>query len=151
MAQNTNIMQRELGKDILSPQERINFLSDNCDSVENKGYMKRFTPDQLLKMKEGLSDLSISINDIEVEKKQAVKDFGDTLKPLIEEKKEILKGLKNKSEHVTERCFKFIDFDNREVGFYNENGELIESRPAYADELQTNVFQTIRKTGTENE
>ncbi len=144
-------MQRELGKDILSPQERINFLSDNCDSIESKSYMKRFTPDQLLKKKEELSELAININDIEVQKKEAVKEFGYTLKPLIEEKKEILRDLKNKSEHVNERCFKFIEVATREVGFYNENGELIESRPAYADELQGNIFQTIRKTGTENE
>lgn len=144
-------MQRELGKDLIDPQERTRFLSDNCDAVEQKGYMKRFTPDQLLKMKEDLSELAININDIELQKKETVKEFSDTLKPLIEEKKEILKGLKNKSEHVTERCFKFIDENTREVGFYNEDGELIESRPAYADELQGNIFQTIRKTGTENE
>lgn len=144
-------MQRELGKDLQDPLERVRFLSDNCDAVEQKGYMKRFTPEQLLKMKEELSEISININEIEIQKKEAVKEFSDTLKPMIEEKKEILKGLKNKSEHVTERCFKFIDENTREVGFYNEDGELIESRPAYADELQGNIFQSIRKTGTENE
>lgn len=89
-------MQRELGKDLIDPQERTRFLSDNCDAVEQKGYMKRFTPDQLLKMKEDLSELAININDIELQKKETVKEFSDTLKPLIEEKKEILKGLKNK-------------------------------------------------------
>ena len=111
--------------------------------------MKRFTPEQLLKMKEELSELSININDVEIRKKESAKQYSDELKPLVEEKKDILKGLKNKSEHVTERCFKFIDENTREVGFYNEDGELIESRPAYADELQGNIFQSIRKTGTE--
>lgn len=142
-------MQRELGKYLQDPQERKRFLSDNCDAVEQKGYMKRFTPEQLLKMKEELSELSININDVEIRKKESAKQYSDELKPLVEEKKDILKGLKNKSEHVTERCFKFIDENTREVGFYNEDGELIESRPAYADELQGNIFQSIRKTGTE--
>jgi len=144
-------MQRELGKEIQNPQSRIEFLSDNCDSVEQKGYMKRFTPDQLLKMKEELSETAIEINDIETEKKEIVKDYSARLKPLIEERKAILTGLKNKSEHVTERCFKFIDLEAREVGFYSETGELIESRPAYADELQGNIFQKLRSTGTETE
>jgi hypothetical protein len=144
-------MQRELGKDIQDPKSRIDFLSDNCDSVEQKGYMKRFTPDQLLKMKEDLSEISIEINDVEVAKKEVVKQYSDSLKPLIEDKKAILSGLKNKSEHVTERCFKFIDVETREVGFYNEDGELIESRPAYADELQGNIFQGLRKTGSDQE
>ncbi len=144
-------MQRELGKDIKDPKQRISFLMDNCDSVEEKGYMKRFTPEQLLKMKEELSETAIKINDIEIEKKEVVKDFTAQLKPLIEDRSSILSGLKNKSEHVTERCFKFVDPELREVGFYNEDGELIESRPAYADELQGNIFQVVRKTGTENE
>jgi len=68
---------------------------------------------------------------------------------LNENKKEILSGLKNKSKLVSERCFKFVDFETREVGFYNEDGDLIESRPAYADELQTNIFQ-LGQTGTNN-
>jgi hypothetical protein len=142
-------MQRELGKDIKDPKERVAFLHDNCDNVEEKGYMKRFTPEQLLKMKGELSETSIKINDIEIEKKLVNKDFNLTLKPLVEERKTILTGLKNKSEHVTERCFKFIDAETREVGFYNEDGELIEARPAYADELQGSIFQVVRKTGTE--
>jgi phenylalanyl-tRNA synthetase alpha subunit len=144
-------MQRVLGKGIENPQEMVNFLSDNCDSIEQKGYMKRFSPEQLLKMKEELSETAIEINDLQEAKKEAVKEFGSQLKPLLEEKKMILKGLKHKSEHVMERCFKFIDEEKREVGFYSETGELIESRPAYADELQMNIFQVIKKNGTENE
>ena len=61
-----------------------------------------------------------------------------------------LDGLKKKAEFVTERCFKFIDQEAREVGYYNENGDLIESRPAYSEELQTTLFQFGRKTGTNN-
>lgn len=76
-------------------------------------------------------------------------EFKDRLKPLEEEKKRLLTGLKNKAEHTTERCFKFIDMETREVGYYNEDGDLIESRPAYADELQGNIFQMAR-TGTNN-
>jgi len=144
-------MQRELGKDIQDPKSRIAFLTDNCDSIESKGYMKRFTPEQLQKMKESLSVNAIAINDIQEEQKAAVSDFKAQLRPIQEEQKEVLKGLKNKSEHVTERCFKFIDVENREVGFYNEDGELIESRPAYADEMQGNIFQSLKKTGTDNQ
>jgi hypothetical protein len=143
-------MQRELGKDIQDPKRRIEFLKDNCDSVEQKGYMKRFSPDQLLKMKEQLSETAIEINDIEIEKKFAMETFKIRMKPLIEDRSSILTGLKNKSEHVTEVCYKFIDPQTREVGFYNEDGELIESRPAYAEELQGNIFQVVRETGTDN-
>ena len=142
-------MQRELGKDILDEKKRIAFLTDNCDSIEEKGYMKRFTPEQLLQMKEELSETAIAINDIEEEKKAKMELFKMRLKPLVEDRSSLLKGLKMKSEHVIERCFKFIDPETREVGFYNENGDLIESRPAYGDELQGNIFKVSLNTGTD--
>lgn len=144
-------MQKELGTEIKDDKKRIEFLSDNCDSIEQKGYMKRFSPLELLRMKEELAETAIEINDIEEQKKSEMEVFKIRMKPLVEDRKLILTGLKNKSEHVTERCFKFIDMEQREVGFYTENGELIESRPAYADELQGTIFQVLKQTGTDNE
>ena len=79
-------------------------------------------------MKESLSETDIEINDIEEEKTAAMKDFKARLEPLTTERKKTLDGLKKKAEFVTERCFKFIDQEAREVGYYNENGDLIESR-----------------------
>lgn len=32
-------MERELGKDLEQGKKRIAFLMDNCDAVEEKGYM----------------------------------------------------------------------------------------------------------------
>jgi len=140
-------MNRELAKEIESGKNRIDFLANNCDKIEEKSYMKRFTTEQLSEMKENLSETAIEINDIENEKKASMDFFKDRLKPLTEEKQRLLTGLKNKAELVAGKCYKFIDTENREVGYYNEDGDLIESRPAYADELQTTIFQ-IGRTGT---
>ena len=98
-------------------------------------------------MKEALSETAIEINDIQEEKKEAMADFKAQLKPLNEEKKELLSGLKNKAKHTSEECYKFVDIEARETGFYNEDGDLVDFRPAYADELQRNIFQMSR-TGT---
>lgn len=143
-------MDRELGKDIEAGARRIDFLESNCDKVEEKGYMKRFSAEELARMKEALSETSIEINDVEEEKKEIMKDFKARLDPLTDERKRLLTGLKNKAEHVTENCYKFVDMEAREVGYYNQDGDLIESRPAYPDELQSNIFQMNRKTGTNN-
>ena len=144
-------MERELGKDVEAGKKRITFLMDNCDAVEEKGYMKHYTPEELAKLKENLSETDIAINDIEEEKKEANKEFKDRIDPLAKERKTILEGLKNKAEFVTENCYKFIDQDTREVGFYNEAGDLIESRPAYTEEMQTTLFQDIRKKNGTND
>lgn len=143
-------MKRELGKDFQQGEERRQFLADNADAVEKKEYMRHFTPEELLKKKEGLSETCISINDIEQELKEIKKEYAEKLKPLVERKKRVLGELKKKAELVEEDCYKFIDAEAREVGFYNANGDLIESRPAYSEELQTTMFQVIRKTGTED-
>ena len=143
-------MKRELGKDFQQGEERRQFFADNADAVEKKEYMRHFTTEELLKKKEGLSETCISINDIEEELKEIKKEYAEKLKPLVKRKKRVLGELKKKAELVEEDCYKFIDAEAREVGFYNANGDLIESRPAYSEELQTTMFQVIRKTGTED-
>ena len=40
-------MKKEYGKEYETDEERIAFLEDNADSVENKEYFKRFTPQEL--------------------------------------------------------------------------------------------------------
>ena len=143
-------MKRELGKDIQQGEARKQFLADNADAVEKKEYMRHFTPEELLKKKEGLSETCISINDIEEELTEIKKQYAEKLKPLLETKKRILGELKKKAELVNEDCYKFLDSEAREVGYYNRNGDLIESRPAYSDELQATIFQISRKTGTDD-
>ena len=71
---------------------------------------------------------------------------------MYEMKQKVLKNLRDKAELVEEECYKIVDVKNREVGYYNENGDLVESRPAYRDELQLNLFRMPEaKTGTYDE
>lgn len=142
-------MERELGKEYRGI-ERERFLKDNCDQVVEKGYMKPFESGELQKFKDDLAEVSIELNDIEEEKKDAMFIFKEKAKPLNEERAELLKNIKQKSVFVSENCFKFIDRDEKMVGFYNSEGLLIESRPANADELQLSIFAGISKTGTNN-
>ncbi len=138
-------MEKELFKDIKDSKTRLSLLIDNCDKVEEKGYMKRYTPEELAEMKDGLSEVAIAINDIEEERREIAKEFKEQLKPAKEEKKRLLAGLKNKAEYVRENCYKFVNTETREVGYYNEEGDLIDVRSAGADELQGNIFQINRK------
>jgi hypothetical protein len=143
-------MQKELGKEYKNAREREAFLKDNCDKVEEKGYMKPFTPEQLQGHKEKLANVSIEISEIEAEKKEAAEVFKGQLKPLVESRGQMVSNIKAKAEYVKEICFKFVDQDAKEVGYYNADGDLIESRPATADELQPTIFSLARKTGTDD-
>jgi len=122
-------------------------LKDNCDAVEDLGYTRMFTPEELNERKEQLADASITISEIEAEKKLATDDFKLRLKPLESRKAELIEQLKSKSEYVHEKCFKFIYHDERMVGYYNSEGELVYTRPAQGQEMQKTIFGHLR-TGT---
>ncbi len=130
-----------------SPNEREQLLRDNANAIEEKGYMKPFSDDEVNEQKDNLAQTVISISQIEQEKKDVNADFKARLKPLETEKKTLLEHIKNKSEYVVEDCFKIIDHETEMVGYYNKDGLLIESRPIRANERQMVMFP-VKKTGT---
>lgn len=125
--------------------EREAFLKDNCEAVEEKGYMKMFTPEQLQGVKEDLVTLLIRIETVESGKKAAARAYKAELKSLLEQRQQALQSYRQKSEYVREICYKFVDKEERRACYFNAGGDLIESRPATADELQLKLFL---KTGT---
>lgn len=143
------MLDRELGKDI-ALEERASFLEDNCDAVEEVTYSRAFEPEELALKREQLTDASIKIADIEEEKKEVMDGFKERLKPLQEQKSEAIKSLRDKSQTVTEKCYKFLDEETKMVGFYNKEGNLVSSRHAFQRELQKTIQMDIRKNGTGN-
>lgn len=128
--------------------DKIQFLKDNCDEVEKLGYTRNFTQDELDGMKDDLADVSIDINDIEVEKKETNAEFKKRLDTLKDERKDLLEKIRTRSEFVNEECFKFIDHESETTGYYNKEGELVSTRRIKPEERQTNIRQFARLTGT---
>lgn len=143
------MLDKELGKDI-ALEERASFLEDNCDAVEEVTYSRAFEPEELALKREQLTDASIKIADIEEEKKEVMDGFKERMKPLQEQKANAIKALRDKSQTVTEKCYKFLDEDTKMCGFYNKEGNLVSSRPAFQRELQKTIQMDIRKNGTSN-
>lgn len=143
-------MEKHLGKEYVNRVQREAFLKDNCEKVENKGYMKPFTPEQLQGHKENLAELSIQIEQVENEKKESARYFKDQLDPMTKQRSEMVRNIRQKAEYVNELCYKFIDRDEKQTGYYNADGDLIELRPATADELQPTLFVGFQKTGTDD-
>lgn len=134
------------------PKERIQFLKDNADAVEELGYQKPLTEDEIINLKEELTETSIKIADINAAKSEAIRAYNDELKPLEKTRAKNIESLKNRSEFRTEDCYKFIDHDAGEVGYYNEDGLLVYQRAILPNERQKTVFAEMpfRKTGTNN-
>ncbi|OFY43976.1 MAG: hypothetical protein A2X18_07555 [Bacteroidetes bacterium GWF2_40_14] len=141
-------MEKQLGKK-LSQNERIALLQDNCSKVEPQGYMRSFTEDEIAEKKDQLADQSIELNNIQDEKKAAMDKFKIRMKPISTNISKLLLNIKNKAEYVTEDLYKFIDLDEKMVGYYDSDGKLVDSltRRARPDELQGTIFH-IPRTGT---
>ena len=143
------MLDRELGKDI-AIEERSQFLEDNCDAVEDVTYSRAFAPEELALKREMLTDASIEIADIEEQKKKVMDEFKKRLEPLNVVKSDAIKALREKSQTVTEKCYKFLDEETKMVGFYNKEGNLVNSRPAFQKELEKTIHMELRRTGTHN-
>ena len=137
-------MDKVLGQDYKGAK-RVQFLRDNCEKVEEKRYMKPFSADEVSTMKDELSETAISIDDIETKKKEQNALLKEEMSPLKTAKTRLLKLIKNKAELVTEDCFKFVDFDNKQVAYYNAEGLQVEERVMRPDEGQRTINM---KTGT---
>ena len=104
---------KTMGKDIANPIQREQFIKDNADACENKGYMKAYTPEELQGHKEKLANVSIEISEIENEIKEIKKDR-----------------------------------DAKMTEYYNRDGDLVEMRPATAEELQPTLFMNAQYMNT---
>lgn len=140
---------KQLGQEYANLEQRRQYLEDNCDAIETIGYMKRFSADQITAMKSDLSDVAIEISDIEEAKKEVLQDYKMQLDPLKETQKELLTHIKQKSEYISEKCYKFIDYETKTVEFYTAEGEMVSSRPIQPQEMQKTVFH-LSNTGTDN-
>lgn len=121
----------------------VDVLEANADAKEKIGYMRTFDAGEVADRKDSLSTISIEINDIEIEKDEAVKAFKEQLKPLKTLRSKVLTDLKQNSEFIEEVCYKMIDHDSNEVGYYNGNGDLVSTRLARPNENQLNVFLKV--------
>jgi hypothetical protein len=83
----------------------------------------------------------------DLEKKDYLAELKHEMEPLKQSKADLLKNIKTKAEFVNENCYKFVDFDERMVGYYNSEGLLVECRPIRPDEMQRTINMA---TGTDN-
>ena len=129
-------------------RDREGFLRDNCDAPERMSYMKQFTEEEIVAMKNRLSTVSIEMDDIEDEKKAIAVQLKSKFDPLKTEKKSLLKNIKQKAMLVSEECYKFIDHETGRVQFYNAIGDLVDERPIAPEERQRGLFAL--RNGTED-
>ena len=82
-------------------------------------------------------------------------DYKGKIKPLEERIVKLRDELKAGGDWIKGECYKFVDEEEKMVGFYSPEGYLLEQRTMTQEERQRNVFRAIRgnamdKTGTDD-
>lgn len=131
-------------QEIQDPEERKQFLIDNADKVVEIDYHKSFDSDEMAKMKTEFAEKHIRIATLEEKIKDYKDEINQELKPLKEEVSAIRENLKSKGKLVHEKCYQFLDYEERMVCIYNSEGILVSSRPATRDEMQRTIQAEIR-------
>ena len=129
-------MDKKLFQDY-SEEQRLQMLKDNCSKLlEDYGYDKPLSVEQLKSVKDRLSSASVELHDVEEEKKESDKGYNEQIKSLKGIIAEQVRQLKTRTTYTCELCFEFLFREERKVGVFNKDGLLIEERPATLKELR---------------
>ena len=61
-------MEKVLGQEYGRAQDRIAFLRDNCDAVEDLGYVKQLKTEEIEELKDRLVENNIQLRDVRADK-----------------------------------------------------------------------------------
>ena len=140
-------MEKQLLKDVPVAQ-RATLLRDNCYKVlEDESYTRNLSETELAEKKNQLFERVEKIENLKAELKEIKRDYNERIKSLETDKKELLQVIKFGAERKKGTLYAMDDQDAGIMGLYDEEGNLVMTRPLTPDERQASIL-TI-KTGTD--
>jgi hypothetical protein len=120
----------------LPEEKRVAQLDALSEGAEEKEYAVFLSQDELAARKSQFTSLAIQEAKLLDKKADALAEIKAELAPIQAEKKEVLGEIKSGTIRETGICYKMVDQENKQVGFYNKKGQLIEQRPMTFDDRQ---------------
>lgn len=128
----------------VSPEERKILLEQNADIIEETKYQKPLTQDDLDLRRERLTDNCIKLSELEEEKKEVVKGYKDRMDPLIADNKILMSEVRTKQSTVQGRLFHMKNHDTSMMETFDEDGLLVSTRRLRPDEKQKTIMSQLR-------
>jgi hypothetical protein len=132
----------------LSPVERISALRENAVEAYHKNVIRDFSDDDLIEMKDRLSEVSIELDNTEIEKKELNKEIKARITDIKCRRGDLLKNIRNKYYESNEQVFDIDDQENGNMLTFDKDGNLIGSRRLTPKEKQTSIKNLNVNTGT---
>jgi seryl-tRNA synthetase len=124
--------------------ERNEMLRANADKIEEKTYQKAFDKEEILEMKINLSDYSVEIANLQAELERISSPIKEKIKAAQKRIEGLVDYVRLGSRQVTEDCYKFVDFKEESVAYYNTEGDLIFARNLNSEDAQKTIHSAMR-------
>ncbi len=131
----------------VSSVKRREQLEAMADGVEEMTYMQELSTSEIEFHRDRFAQKSIEISKINDDLKKYKDQVKEKLAPVRVEMTESLQCIKLKAVQVTGKVYKIVKQDEQMTGYYDENGQLIKTRPMTSDEKQLTIASSAR-TGT---
>lgn len=133
-----------------TPLERVQMLEKMAAKTEKITYTRHLTDAEIEGESKKLADAVTQRARVEEDKRENMKMFNDRIGELKTKAEMISETLLSGTKEETRKCYKFVNLDTREVGYYNELGELVKTRPAMDQDMQLDMFGGDGKVPEEN-
>lgn len=124
----------------LSTTERVEMLKKHCSKAEKISYNRNLTEAEIEAESKKLADAVTSRARVEEEKSEVMKGYKSRIDDLKKKAEIISETLLSGQKEETSLCYKFVNLDTREVGYYNEHGELVKVRTVIDQDIQLDMF-----------
>lgn len=120
----------------LDPEARMAEMAKTAVKREAITYHHEFTEGELNAKRKELADVVTELVDLEEEKKSYTENLNAKKKDKEVTRNELVCQLKRGGEERYEGCWKYVDYENRVVGYYDADGILVCERDMTPDETQ---------------
>ena len=132
----------------MTPKEIEENLEANCDGMEEFEYVEDLSADEIAEHERQFTQHSIKYSKEEEALKVLKAEFKAKMDPIRDEKKRLLDIIRIGGVQVSEPCYKWVDREDKMVGFYSKKGKLVHSRPANKQELSQLTISGSLRNGT---
>lgn len=123
-----------------TPQERIAIMEKMAAKAEMITYHRNLTEAEIDEESKKLAEAVTKRAQIEDEKKDVMKRYNQRIDEQKTKAETISDTLLSGTREETALCYKFVNIDTKEVGYYNQHGELVKVRPAMDQDMQLDMF-----------
>ena len=120
----------------LDPEARMAEMAKTAVKRECITYRHDFSEEELNEKRKDLADIVTELVDLEEEKKAYTESLNARKKDKEITRNELVGQLKKGGEERTGGCWKYVDYENRVVGYYDADGILVCERDMTPDETQ---------------